>query len=168
MIGQGPSRDAVRRLRYSESHNAEKASCAVWSLMRLPWPGRWPCGSRNEPERAVSVRTSSNPHFPRHWCRTRFRGSFPTYLLPQSHNLEALEVAQLLSPGLLVQLLCVGAVVPLLIDSRRSPLLLQGTSFGAVRELVDDNAGEREGRERGGVAWDGEFGLLRGTLDEHL
>jgi len=89
-------------------------------------------------------------------------------LLPQSHNLEPLEVCELSSPGAASATLGPCALSPLLVDVGGFPLLLDGTSTGCERDLVDDNVCEGDVRERCGVAGD-EAGLVcGGTVDEDL
>lgn len=81
---------------------------------------------------------------------------FPTYLLPQTHNLEALEVVQRLSPRCLLHLLRVRASSPLGVNIGRLPLLLQGCGSGSSWELGNDDIGERQALESSGVTWDSE------------
>lgn len=48
-----------------------------------------------------------------------------TYLLPQPHDLEALKVAELLSPDAPLSALCEVGLMPLLLNFMFFPLLLQ-------------------------------------------
>lgn len=74
-------------------------------------------------------------------------------LLPQHHNLEPLEVIELLSPGHLGLVLRVCAVEEFALDVLAVPLLLESGVADREREL-DDDGGEGELGERCGVAWD--------------
>lgn len=93
---------------------------------------------------------------------------FKTYLLPEAHDLEALEVVEVSPLGDLLTLLGVVAVVELLLDLLGLPLLLDGGGAGGAGELLDDEAGERDGRERGGVARNRRLGGGGGTVDKDL
>ena len=91
-----------------------------------------------------------------------------THLLPQAHDLEALEVAELPPPGGLLASLSIVAALPLLLNLLSIPLLLERGGAGASGELLDDETGEGEVGERLGVARDDVL-LLRGrTLDKDL
>jgi hypothetical protein len=91
-----------------------------------------------------------------------------THLLPEAHDLEALEVVQVSPLGGLLTLLGEVALVELALDLLGLPLLPEGNSAGTAGELLDNEAGERDGRQRGGVARDGELGGGSGTLNEDL
>lgn len=93
---------------------------------------------------------------------------YPTYLLPQTHDFETLKVAELLSPRRLLELLGVRALRPLAVHLSSCPLLLQRSRSDSAWEVLDDNAGEGEDRERSGLAWYGEFWLVGWTLNENL
>ena len=93
---------------------------------------------------------------------------FQTHLLPEAHDLEALEVVEVSPLGLLSALLGVVAVVELALDLLGLELLLEGDSAGAAGELLDDEAGERQAGERGGVTGDRGLDGGSGTLNEDL
>ena len=93
---------------------------------------------------------------------------FQTHLLPEAHDLEALEVVEVSPLGLLSALLGVVAVVELLLDLLGLPLLLDGGGAGSAGKLLDNETGERDGRERGGVARDRCLGGGGGTVNEDL
>jgi hypothetical protein len=71
-----------------------------------------------------------------------------THLLPEAHDLEALEVVQVSPLGGLLTLLGEVALVELALDLLGLPLLPEGNSAGTAGELLDNEAGERDGRER--------------------
>jgi hypothetical protein len=91
-----------------------------------------------------------------------------TDLLPEAHDLEALEVVQVPPLGGLLTLLGEVAVVELALDLLGLPLLLQGDGAGSAGELLENEAGERQNRERGGVAGDGGLNGGSGTLNKDL
>ena len=91
-----------------------------------------------------------------------------THLLPEAHNLEALEVVEVSPLGDLLALLGVVAAVELLLDLLGLPLLLEGDGASSAGELLEDEAGERQARERSGVARDGGLDGGSGTLNEDL
>ena len=93
---------------------------------------------------------------------------FKTHLLPEAHDLEALEVVEVPPLGLLSALLGVVAVVELALDLLGLELLLEGDSASATGELLDDEAGERQAGERGGVTGDRGLDGGSGTLNEDL
>jgi hypothetical protein len=93
---------------------------------------------------------------------------FQTHLLPEAHDLEALEVVEVSPLGLLSALLGVVAVVELALDLLGLELLLEGDGASATGELLDDEAGEGQVRERSGVAGDGGLDGGSGTLNEDL
>lgn len=93
---------------------------------------------------------------------------FPTYLLPQPHDLEALKVVQLLPPRRLLHLLRVGASGPLGINISRLPLLLQGRGSSSSWELGNDDIGERQALESSGMTWNGELLDRRWAIYEDL
>ncbi|KAB8294973.1 hypothetical protein EYC80_006925 [Monilinia laxa] len=69
--------------------------------------------------------------------------------LPQSQNLESLEICQRSSLGLLLTLLCPWALLPQLLDTSLLPLLLNNTgtrgSWKALEdEWCEDDIGERD------------------------
>jgi hypothetical protein len=88
-----------------------------------------------------------------------------TDLLPEAHDLEVVQVSPL---GGLLTLLGEVAVVELALDLLGLPLLLQGDSAGSAGELLENEAGERQNRERGGVAGDGGLDGGSGTLNKDL
>jgi hypothetical protein len=93
---------------------------------------------------------------------------FHTNLLPEAHDLEALEVVEVPPLGLLSALLGVVAVVELALDLLGVPLLLEGGSASSTGELLNNEASERDARERGGVAGDRGLDGGSGTLNEDL
>ena len=93
---------------------------------------------------------------------------FQTHLLPEAHDLEALEVVEVSPLGLLSVLLGVVAVVELALNLLGLELLLEGDSAGATGKLLDNEAGERQVRERSGVAGDRGLDGGSGTLNEDL
>ena len=131
------------------------------------------------PHHSASLRPSSfiHPHHnPSSALRTlrrspNLRHALPdleSLLLPQSHNLEPLKVCEFPSPGAASTTLGPCALSPLLVDVGGFPLLLDGTSTGCERDLVNDDVCEGDVRERCGVAGD-EAGLVcGGTVDEDL
>lgn len=91
-----------------------------------------------------------------------------TYLLPESQDLEALEVGQVLPSVVALGLLRDGALSPLAIDLVLSPELLHGAGSGGTGELGDNEVGESSVGEREDVARDN-LGLLGGrTVDQDL
>jgi hypothetical protein len=68
-----------------------------------------------------------------------------THLLPEAHDLEALEVVQVSPLGGLLTLLGEVALVELALDLLGLPLLPEGNSAGTAGELLDNEAGERDG-----------------------
>jgi hypothetical protein len=93
---------------------------------------------------------------------------FQTHLLPEAHDLEALEVVEFSPLGLLSALLGVVGVVELALDLLGLELLLEGDSAGAAGKLLDDEASERQAGERGGVTGDSGLDGGSGTLDKDL
>ena len=93
---------------------------------------------------------------------------FQTHLLPEAHDLEALEVVEVSPLGLLSALLGVVAVVELALDLLGIPLLLEGDGASSAGELLDNEAGERQVRERSRVAGDRGLEGGSGTLNEDL
>jgi hypothetical protein len=93
---------------------------------------------------------------------------FQTHLLPEAHDLEALEVVEVSPLVLLSTLLGVVGVVELALDLLGLELLLEGDSASATGELLDDEAGERQAGERGGVTGDRGLDGGSGTLNEDL
>ena len=93
---------------------------------------------------------------------------FQTHLLPEAHDLEALEVVEVSPLVLLSALLGVVAVVELALDLLGLELLLEGDSASATGELLDNEAGEGQVGERSGVAGDGGLDGGSGTLNEDL
>lgn len=91
-----------------------------------------------------------------------------THLLPEAHDLEALEVVEVPPLGDLLALLGVVGVVELALDLLGLPLLLEGDGASSAGELLKNEAGERQVRERGGVARDGGLDGGSGTLNEDL
>ena len=94
--------------------------------------------------------------------------AFHTNLLPEAHDLEALEVAEVSPLDLLSALLGVVGVVELALDLLGLELLPKGDSTGATGELLDDEASERQAGERGGVTGDSGLDGGSGTLNEDL
>lgn len=91
-----------------------------------------------------------------------------THLLSQAHNLEALEVGKLLALDGALAVLGPGAVVPGGVNTRLLPESLEGSVTGGAGELLNDNGGQREVREGGGVAGDGSLGVGGRTLNKDL
>lgn len=91
-----------------------------------------------------------------------------TNLLPEAHDLEALEVVEVSPLGLLSALLGVVAVVELALDLLGLPLLLEGDGASSTGKLLNNEAGERHAREGGGVAGDRGLDGGSGTLNEDL
>lgn len=91
-----------------------------------------------------------------------------THLLSQAHNLEALEVGELLALDGALAVLGPGAVVPLAVDRVLLPESLEGGVAGGAGKLLNDDGSQREVRERGGVAGDGSLGVGGRTLDKDL
>lgn len=91
-----------------------------------------------------------------------------THLLPEAHDLETLEVVEVPPLGGLLTLLGVVAVVELLFDLLGLPLLPEGGGAGATGQLLEDEAGERQVRERSGLAGNDVLGVGGGTLNENL
>jgi hypothetical protein len=89
-----------------------------------------------------------------------------THLLPELHNLEALEVVELLPLLELGALLGPGALGPLLVNLLLLPLLGNETTSGSAGKLGDDDRGERHLGKGDCVAWDG--CVLGRTVNEHL
>ena len=89
-----------------------------------------------------------------------------TYLLPQLHDLEPLEVVQL--PPLLERsaLLGPGALVELLLDLVLLPLLRDVANTGSTRQLGDNNRGKGELGK--GDFLTGDRGLLGRTINKDL
>lgn len=94
--------------------------------------------------------------------------SSKTNLLPEAHDLEALEVVEVSPGGDLGTLLGVVAVVELLLDLLGLPLLLQRGGAGSARKLLEDEAGERQVGEGLGVAGDNCLGVGGRTFDKDL
>ena len=65
-------------------------------------------------------------------------------MLPQSHNLESLEIRQLSSPLLLAALLGPRALLPLRLDAGLLPLCLDRARSCATGKLLEDQRGEDE------------------------
>ena len=93
---------------------------------------------------------------------------FHTNLLPEAHDLEALEVVEVSPLGDLLALLGVVAAVELLLNLLGLPLLLDGGGAGGAGKLVDNETGERDVGERGGVARDRGLSGGGGTVDKDL
>ena len=91
-----------------------------------------------------------------------------THLLSQAHNLEALEVGELLALDGALAVLGPGAVVPGAVNTNLLPESLKGSVTGGAGKLLNDDGSQREIREGGGVAGDGSLGVGRGTLDKDL
>lgn len=82
-----------------------------------------------------------------------------TYLLPQPHDLEPLEVVELLPPNAPLPALRERAVVPLGLHVRLLPLLLQRRGACSSGDF-DDDAGEGHVREIRGVTGNCGLGLV--------
>lgn len=91
-----------------------------------------------------------------------------THLLPESHNLEALKVGELLPLDGALTVLCPGAVVPCLLNTRLLPGSLEGGVAGGTGKLLDDDGGKGDVGERDGVTGDGALGLGGRTLNQDL
>lgn len=89
-----------------------------------------------------------------------------TDLLPELHDLEALEVGEL--PPLLELSTFLGpaALCPLLLNLMLLPLLCDKATSGGAGQLGNDNRGEGHLGEGDGLARHG--GVLGGTVDKHL
>lgn len=92
----------------------------------------------------------------------------PTYLLLQSHDLETLEVGQVLPLLTSLSPLDVRAVGPLLVDLVLLPQLLNGASTGGTGKLGDNERSEGGVRERENVTGDDLVLLARRTVDQNL
>lgn len=95
----------------------------------------------------------------------RQAGNF-TYLLPQLHDLEALEVIQAPPLGNRRAFLGPSAVVELLLDLVLFPLLRDVADTAGAGELGNDDGCEGEFCECHLLTGDG--GLLGGTIEKHL
>jgi hypothetical protein len=91
-----------------------------------------------------------------------------THLLSQAHNLEALEVGKSLALDGTLTVLGPGAVVPGAVNTNLLPESLEGSVTGGAGKLLNDDGGQREIREGGGVAGDGSLGVGGRTLDKDL
>lgn len=91
-----------------------------------------------------------------------------THLLSQAHNLEALEVGELLALDGALAVLGPGAVVPGAVNTNLLPEGLESSVTGGAGKLLNDNGGQREVREGGGVAGYGNLGVGGRTLDKDL
>jgi hypothetical protein len=91
-----------------------------------------------------------------------------THLLSQAHNLEALEVGKSLALDGALAVLGPGAVVPGAVNTNLLPESLEGSVTGGAGKLLNDDGGQREIREGGGVAGDGSLGVGGRTLDKDL
>lgn len=80
-------------------------------------------------------------------------------LLLEAHDLEAVEVGEVLPPLDLGAALEPVGLLPLLVDLRLLPELLDGALAGAARKLLDDQRREEGGRERKRLAGNGELGV---------
>ena len=89
-----------------------------------------------------------------------------THLLPQLHDIEALEVVELLPLLELNTLLGPVVLRPLLLNLVLLPLLCDKAAAGAAGKLGNDDRSEGDLGERDGLARD--WGFLGGTVDEHL
>lgn len=107
------------------------------------------------------------------------RGQFPvppklscssvsTHLLAESHDLEALEVGELLPLDGALTVLCPCAGVPGGLDSGLLPGSLEGGVASGTGELGNNNGGKRNVGERDGVARDDSLGLGGRTLNKDL
>lgn len=92
---------------------------------------------------------SQEPSHVHNWTASKV-----TYLLLQPHNLEPLEIAQLLALDTPLPALREVRAGPLALDVVLVPLLLQRRTADASGQLGDDDAGERHVGEFGGVAGD--------------
>lgn len=84
---------------------------------------------------------------------------FETALLLEAEDLEAVEVAQVLSPLDLGAALEPVGLLPLLVDLGLLPELLDGAGTGATGQVRDNERGEKSVGERDGLAGDGELGV---------
>lgn len=89
-------------------------------------------------------------------------------LLLEAHDLEALEVAKSAPPGDLLTLLGPVRLLPLGVDLRVLPLLLQLGVASATGKAFDDEGREESPGEAQGLAGAGELGVGRGALDKNL
>lgn len=90
------------------------------------------------------------------------------YLLPQSEDLEALEVAELSPLPAARAPLRPCATVPLVLYAVRLPLLLYRAGPGSVHDARNDNVREGDVLEGGGVAGDSLGRVGGGAVDEDL
>jgi hypothetical protein len=93
---------------------------------------------------------------------------FEAALLLEAHNLEAVEVGQVLSPLDLVALLGPAGLSPLAVDLGLLPELAESSLAGAARKVLNDEAGEKALLERDGLPGDGELGVGGDALDKDL
>ena len=91
-----------------------------------------------------------------------------THLLPESHNLEALKVVELLPLDTALAVLCPGAVVPDFLNTSLLPGGANGSVAGTTGKLLDNDGGEGDVCERDGVAGDDSLGLGGGTVNKDL
>lgn len=91
-----------------------------------------------------------------------------TNLLPQPHDLEALEVVQRPALGDPVLVLRPCALAELLLDLGGLPDLLNGTVASTTGELGDDDGSQGQVGERSGVAGHDLVGGGTGSIDEDL
>ena len=107
-----------------------------------------------------------------HLCRSLDLGEslalLETALLLEAQDLEALKVRQVLPPVVLVALLSPVGLVPLVVNFRRLPLLLQLGMTGATVKVLDNEGREESPGEAKGLSAGGELGVGGGALDEHL
>lgn len=89
-------------------------------------------------------------------------------LLPQSHDLESLEVGESPSLCALVPALGEWCFCPLLLDFLCLPLCGQWTVSDGAGNLLHDNRRESDVGELCGVTWDGEGGIFGRTINENL
>lgn len=89
-------------------------------------------------------------------------------LLLESHNLEAVEVGQVLPPLDLVALLGPVALLPLGIDLVLFPKLLDNTVTGSTEEALDDELRKQALGEGDGLTRNRQGGVSGRTVDENL
>jgi hypothetical protein len=93
---------------------------------------------------------------------------FESSLLLESHNLEAVEVGQVLPSLDLLTLLGPVALLPLGVDLVLLPKLLDGTVSGATDEALNNELGEQALGQGNGLSGDSQSRVGGRTVDENL
>lgn len=89
-------------------------------------------------------------------------------LLLEAQDLEALEVGQSRTLGLPVLGLGPVGGLPLLVDLRLLPELLDGCRPGATGQASDDQVGQEDVGEGNGLSGNSQGGVGSGTVDQGL